>query len=185
MPDSDYVSRGQTFEDDSSSTLGLSHHPAGTIRDRLGRVVVKLPDPEVGYRPDWVGKSPEEICRLLEREATDAEGRVDYARIMVEVPGGRSGHSSSSSGRSRRKPSPPPDLSSQPAGGPEAPAKHRPHQVGGRVGAVALRGLARYEKTVSAGEMLDLVGETLDCDVSWALIEFTLKGLQNRQRATP
>ncbi len=176
MPDNDYVSRGKPAvgTDDSSTELGLDH--AYT----KGRPIVSLPPATTGYDPDLVGKSPTEMAEHLQRREDDRDGN-NYKKLMEEVPGGKTpGSHSSSSGKRRRKQGSGGGISTQnvPFDG---TGVVRPHPMAGRVSDRAKHGIER-ERHTSVGEMLNVLGETLEDGVSWAQVEYTLRELSQRKR---
>lgn len=170
------------FTDDSSGALGLSHSVTGEPIDGRGRRIVILPPAQSGYRPDWVGKSPEEIAQLLEAEERARIEREanDVARIMREAPGGRTDthHGSGGRRRIRRKRGSPPSY------GPYGPTGEmpdlRPMVVSGRVSHSAFAGLFETGAP-SVGEMLEVLGRALH-RVSWVTVAVMLTSCASAPR---
>lgn len=189
--------------DDASSHYGLSHSyrnrppklRAGEmpennviVTDAKGRRRMTLPETDGTCDPELYGKSPDEIAEILESRARAEEESVNTEAIMRQYPGKPADGAphSSSGGRSIPKPKPPPDfVNAGGRGGKEDPEKFRPWTVAGRVSSAARSALeAQKPRGASVGEILELLGETLHRGVTWAQIEWTLRDLMEKRRAS-
>jgi hypothetical protein len=187
----------QEFFDNPDAALNIHRRTVGTLREvnldtvhrasvaegqetRNGRPVVALPNPETGYDPELVGKSPDEIVAILNVRAEIAEASGSIDRMMRDYPGKSDGvPHSSSSGKRHSKPRPPCDHTKASVRDLRDVGENRPHPVAGRVSTQALVGINRYTtRDASAGTMLDAIGKTLYAGVSWARIEFILTELR-------
>lgn len=167
-------------------TMSLEQLHDGKYRDAVptasagGRPVVVLPPATNGYRPELVDKSPDEMAQILEREDVARDEHFDVEREMRKAPGGRVQGSHSGSSRSPKKPRPPVDHTKCSIVDIEKDAHYRPHTISGRVCTAARQGFA--QQATSIGEMIDVLGETLQVGVPWTRIEYVLRGMANEQR---